>query len=147
MKNMVILVDTNILLDFFQEREPFVNEADKIIQYCSTHVITGCIAAHSITNSFYILRKDYSADERKAMLLDMCLTMNVIGIDQQKLFDSLMDENFDDIEDYLQFECAVSIGADYIVTRNIDDFANSAIPAILPEEFLTILEAVNEIAP
>ncbi|GHV22851.1 PIN domain-containing protein [Spirochaetia bacterium] len=141
---MVILVDTNILLDFFQDREPFRKEAIKIIQLCSTHAVTGHIAAHSITNIFYILRKDYSPDERKAMLLDMCRTMNVIGIDQQKLIESLTDENFDDIEDYLQFECAASIGADYIVTRNVDDFTASTIPAILPEYFLPKVEAVHE---
>ncbi|GHU22831.1 PIN domain-containing protein [Spirochaetia bacterium] len=139
---MVILVDTNILLDFFQDRESFRKDAIKIIQLCSTHVVTGYIAAHSITNIFYILRKDYSPDKRKVMLLDMCRTMNVIGIDQQKLIESLVDESFDDIEDYLQFEYAASIGADYIVTRNTDDFSGSTIPAILPEEFLVKLEAV-----
>ena len=139
---MVILIDTNILLDFFQEREPFVNEAEQIIQYCSARVITGCIAAHSITNSFFILRKEYSADERKAMLLDMCQTLNVIGIDQEKLIYSLMNESFDDIEDCLQAECAVSVGADYIVTRNTDDFTGSIIPAIVPEAFLELLERV-----
>jgi predicted nucleic acid-binding protein len=136
MKNMVILVDTNILLDFLQEREPFVNEADKIIQCGSSHMVSVCVAAHSITNIFFILRKDYSVDERKTMLLEMCCTMNVIGIDQQKLIDSLMDENFDDIEDCLQFECAASVNADYIVTRNTADFKNSPMPAILPADFL-----------
>ena len=66
--------------------------------------------------------------------------MNVIGIDKQKIIDSLVDEDFDDIEDYLQFECAASEGADYIVTRNTADFKNSPIPAILPEDFLKRLE-------
>jgi predicted nucleic-acid-binding protein len=64
---MIILVDANILLDFFQDREPFRKDAIKIIQSCSMHVVTGYIAAHSITNIFYILRKGYSADERKIM--------------------------------------------------------------------------------
>jgi predicted nucleic-acid-binding protein len=140
MKDMLILIDTNILLDFLEKREPFRTNAIKIIQSCATHVVTGYIAAHSITNIFYILRKDYSSDERKAMLLDMCRTINVIGIDQQKLIESLIDENFDDIEDCLQFECAASVDADCIVTRNIDDFKDLPIPAILPEDFLKKIE-------
>jgi hypothetical protein len=127
-----------------QEREPFVNEADKIIQCCSTHTVTGCIAAHSVPNIFFILRKDYSAEERKSMLLDICSTMNVIGIDKEKLISSLTDNGFDDIEDCLQAECAASIDADYLVTRNIDDFSTSTIPAILPKDFLAKLEAAHD---
>ena len=33
-------------------------------------------------------------------------------------------------------ECAVESMADYIVTRNLADFANSRVKVILPEEFL-----------
>jgi hypothetical protein len=33
-------------------------------------------------------------------------------------------------------ECAVSIYADYIITRNTKDFTASPIPAITPEDFL-----------
>jgi predicted nucleic acid-binding protein len=139
MKDMVILIDTNILLDFLEEREPFRLNAISIMQKSIDQEIVGCIAAHSITNIFYILRKTYSSDERKAMLLDVCQTLNVIGIDQEKLIYSLMNESFDDIEDCLQVECATTVGADYIVTRNIEDFPNSTIPAILPEQFLELL--------
>jgi predicted nucleic-acid-binding protein len=144
MHDMVILIDTNILLDFLQQREPFRINAVRIIQKNIDKEIAGYIAAHSITNAFYILQKDYSADERKAMLLDLCRTLTVIGIDYEKLIRSLMDDNFDDIEDYLQAECAVSIGADYIVTRNMDDFTNSPIPAILPEDFLEKLVTAHD---
>jgi hypothetical protein len=36
-------------------------------------------------------------------------------------------------------ECAASINADYIITRNVIDFSASLIPAILPEDFLAKL--------
>jgi hypothetical protein len=78
------------------------------------------------------------------MLLGLCRTLNVVGIDQQKLIWSLMNEHFDDIEDCLQAECAASIGADYIVTRNVADFSTSLIPAITPEEFLGKIEGVHD---
>ncbi|GHV13206.1 hypothetical protein FACS189491_07770 [Spirochaetia bacterium] len=51
-----------------------------------------------------------------------------------------MNDQFDDIEDCLQMECAVSAGAGYIVTRNTADFKGSPIPAILPEDFLKKFE-------
>jgi hypothetical protein len=40
----------------------------------------------------------------------------------------------------MQFECAKTINAHYIITRNITDFPNSPIPVILPEYFLKIFD-------
>lgn len=41
-----------------------------------------------------------------------------------------------DLKDCLQSNCAKSVKADYIITRNIKDFVHSEVPAILPEDFL-----------
>ena len=37
-------------------------------------------------------------------------------------------------------ECAKSYGAEYIVTRNTDDYKVSEIKAILPKDYLEILQ-------
>ena len=44
-----------------------------------------------------------------------------------------------DIEDCLQDECAKDFDADYLVTRNLDDFKNGKIKAVDPGEFLSIV--------
>lgn len=51
-KNMEskILVDTNVLLDYFLTREPFFNDAKQIIEKCAEGKINACIAAHSEEN-------------------------------------------------------------------------------------------------
>ena len=41
-----------------------------------------------------------------------------------------------DFEDAVVDAVAERSGASYIVTRNIKDFADSAVPAILPADFL-----------
>jgi predicted nucleic acid-binding protein len=140
MKNIIALLDTNIPLDSFSKREPFKASADKILTACREGKFDGFIAAHSITNIFYILRKDYSADERKDMLRGLCDILGVIGIDYEKLIEALNDDSFDDIEDCLQSECAEAVNADYIVTRDPKGFVNSPIKVVSPEEFLKILE-------
>ncbi len=45
------------------------------------------------------------------------------------------DEEFADFEDCLITNCAVSFGAEYIITRNAVDFAGSIIAVISPEDF------------
>jgi len=133
---MVILIDTNIILDYLISREPFVDYADKILSLCLNQKCSGYIAVHSITNIFYILRKDYSASKRKEMLTELCEFIEVAGIHKKQVLDALANEDFDDLEDRLQVECAIMVNADYIVTRDIADFTGSTIPVILPEDLL-----------
>lgn len=56
MKNMVILIDTNIALDFMIKGQPYYNDARDIIRIYADEQIQGYIAFHSLPNIFYILR-------------------------------------------------------------------------------------------
>ena len=116
-----------------------MNDSNRIIELCTNKQIEGLIAAHSVTNIFYILRHEMSLEERRKILIGFCRLLTVVGIDKEKLISSLENEDFSDVEDCLQTECAKSCGADYIVTRNIKDFQNSAIPAITPNDFLKLV--------
>lgn len=136
---MQVLVDTNVLLDYLLIREPYAKEAEMIIKACQEKVISGSIAAHSITNIFYILRKAYTVDERRSILLDICKLFHVESIDIYKLQNALKNERLSDFEDGLQEECAITSHADYIVTRNIKDFEHGSIPCITPDKMCKIL--------
>ena len=61
---MEILVDTNVLLDFVQERAEADTVAEIITICAKDDNITGYISAHSLMDMCYILRKIFSADER-----------------------------------------------------------------------------------
>ena len=133
-----ILIDTNVLIDYLLEREPFFNDAKEVILSCVEGNAKGCIAAHSISNMFFILRKDYNEKERREVLSNLCSIFDVEGIDKDKLLAGLSNEDFSDFEDCLQMECAKSYGADYIVTRNVSDYATSEVKAVLPEDYLKL---------
>ena len=60
------------------------------------------------------------------------------GIDKAKLMAGLSNEEFSDFEDCLQMECAKTYGADYIVTRNVDDYSVSEVKAIVPKDYLKL---------
>ncbi len=133
-----ILIDTNVLIDYLLEREPFFTDAKEVMLSCADGKVKGCIAAHSIPNMFFILRKDYSAKERREVLSNLCSIFDVEGIDKAKLLAGLSNEDFSDFEDCLQMECAKSYGADYIVTRNVSDYATSEVKAIEPKDYLKL---------
>jgi predicted nucleic acid-binding protein len=129
-----VLFDTDVLLDFLIDRGLFTKSAKKIIQKSYEKNINAFLAAHSITNIFYILRRIYSVSERKQFLIDLCRSFSIVEIGHGEILNALTNNDFDDIEDCLQAECAKAINADFIVTRNIKDYGNSKIPAILPED-------------
>ena len=133
-----ILIDTNVLLDYLLEREPFFEDAKKVILSCIEGNTKGCIAAHTISNMFYILRKDYTAEERREILSSICSIFDIESIDKAKLLSGLENKEFSDFEDCLQMECAKTFGAEYIVTRNTTDYSMSEIKAILPSEYLAL---------
>lgn len=54
---MKILIDTNVVLDLLLEREPFVENAVALFEQVELGRLEGYIAATTITNIFYILRK------------------------------------------------------------------------------------------
>ena len=129
---MRILIDTNVILDALTGRQPHFDDADKIIKLCADKKVQGYLAAHSISNIFYILRKDLPIEDIRIVLLNLCEILEVEGVDSRKVKSALNRGDFKDLEDCIQDECAAAIKADYIVTRNKKDFENSIVPAILP---------------
>lgn len=134
---MVVLIDTNVVIDFLITREPFYKASSEIMRRCANGTIKGYIAFHSITNLWYVLRK-IPEDKRREWLLDICSFMQVTGVSHEEVTKAIKMKTFSDFEDCLQDRCAKGVNANYIITRNVGDFFNSEIPAMLPEDFLNI---------
>lgn len=133
---MLVLIDANIVLDILEKREPFYRASNDVLSLCASKKVNGFIALHSISNIFYILRKHYSVENRRRLLLGITDFLNIANIDHENVRHALERKDFLDFEDCLQDECAVQNNVDYIITRNIDDFSYSTIPAMTPTDFL-----------
>lgn len=140
---MTILVDTNVILDILLKREPYVNEAQIIMTKCADREIIGYLAAHTIPNIFYILRKVYSQEERRRLIKNLCEIFRISDLNAEKILAAVDNEGFLDFEDCLQEECAFEAIADYIVTRNPGDYKESRVKVIEPSEFVRLLEEGN----
>ena len=56
---MRVLIDTNIILDWLMCREPFHDDSRLVMKECMFGDLKGYISAHTLTDLFYILRKDF----------------------------------------------------------------------------------------
>jgi predicted nucleic acid-binding protein len=137
---MRILIDTCVIIDYIVKRNGHSDAAEKVIALCMENGLQGCIAAHTIPNLHYILRKQLSMEQRRDILLKLCKMFFVVGIDASRLENALKSEEFKDFEDCLQAVCAKDCNADYIITRNKSDFAGSSVPVLEPTELLDHLK-------
>ncbi len=136
---MKILIDTNIILDLIQSREPFSENASKIINSCVKKENEGYISAHSLSDIFFILRKDKTVAERKALILNLCSFFTVIPENKNFYTAVCQNNNWNDLEDRLQMKCADFENLDYIATRDAGKrFNNSPVKVISAEDFLNI---------
>lgn len=138
MKNITPLIDSNIFLDVFLCRVDFMEESSKILDYCINLEKKCLISAHSITNMYYIMRKEIKDDLRRELLLSLFDFFEIVSIDEQKLRSALVRRDFMDFEDCLQNECAVESKADCIITRNKKDFEGSDVKVYTPKEFIDV---------
>lgn len=131
-----ILLDSDILLDFFLKREPFLDHASKILNLCAIKAINGFVTGLIISNTYYLLRKHF---HHKDILVDFKILftfLDVLVIDKSVIISSI-DSDFLDFEDALQNFSAENNGLiKVIVTRNIKDYKKSKLSVLTPEMFL-----------
>mgnify|MGYP001161790500 FL=1 len=136
MRNLVLLIDTNIILNYITNREdPYLEQSVEIVRKCATGECTGYIAFHTLSTLWYVLRKR-SDIVRRQNLKDICEIFTVATASQTEIIDAIEKDSFEDFEDCLQDKCAKDVGADYIITCNVRDFENSEVLAITPDDFI-----------
>jgi len=137
---MKVLIDTNVMIDAITKRDGASSFSADVIALCSSNRITGFAAPHSFSNLYYILRKEYSDKNRRIIINEYCKLLNIVSMNEDVINSALNNNNIKDFEDAIQYACAESVGADYIVTRNVKDYGRPAIRTITPEEFLTFVK-------
>jgi predicted nucleic acid-binding protein len=133
---MKILIDTNVIIDILEQREPFFADSYKVIQLSLEGKIEAVMSAGAVTDVYYIISRGIH-DRKKAREKILGLTTlirigDTLGVD----INSALPMNIPDFEDAVVAAIAKREKADYIITRNETDFANSPVPAISPAQFL-----------
>lgn len=138
-----IFIDTNVIIDFLADREPFSSDAAILFQLAKDKKIRIHISAISFNNTFYILRKVVPTKRALGLLSEI---EEFVGIQETNrlIIKKALKSNFNDFEDAIQYFSAVEIGnIDLITTRDLKDFKKSEIPVLSPESTIKILLEEN----
>lgn len=139
-----VLIDTDVILDFFFDRQPFSEYAAKVFSRCELKSIQGFVTPVIISNVYYLLRRTAKHEKVIEKLNQLLTITDVLKMDKSVIVQAL-NSKFKDFEDALQNYAAVNEGyIDAILTRNIKDFKNSEIGVMTPEVFLTTTKSGSD---
>lgn len=129
---MRITLDTNIILDIIEKREPFFADSYLVLLNALENGDLCMMPVSATTDIAYILRK---AEDVKGKLLDFSFMVKLTDV-TTKDFAEAMKTDMPDFEDALLAANAKHNKADCIITQNAKDYVNSPVKAITPAEFL-----------
>lgn len=134
-----LFLDTNVILDLLGERDPFYESIARIATLADKGKIKMVVSALSYSTVFYILSKFEDKDAVKEKLRKFKVIIETSDL-TDKIVDKSLVSKFTDFEDALQYHCAIKSECNIIVTRNVKDYKESAIPVMTPDEYLKSLK-------
>src|SRR5690606_31395195 len=126
-----ILIDTDVILDFFFDREPFSDFASEVLEKCETGEIKGFTTAVIISNVYYLLNKVAKHQIVIEKLRQLTSIVDIVDVDKKVVIEAL-NSKFKDFEDALQNYAAENAGVEIILTRNTKDYKNSRLAVLTP---------------
>ena len=136
MKN--VLFDTNIIIDIALKRDAFFEDAFNLFSLIDQNKIIGNITATTITDIYYISKRQIGHDKSIEFLKNLVEIIGIIGIEKLMIVQALSSE-MKDFEDAVQASAAQLNDIEVIITRNKEDFNNTFLKIMTPKEFLEII--------
>ena len=114
---MTILLDTNVIMDALQERQPFDVEAKEILLRAQSGEFTCFFTANAATDIFYLYSKARDLKSARQVLDFLLATYKVVSVTHEDCINA-MSTPIEDFEDALVSVCAKKAEADYIISRD-----------------------------
>jgi len=134
-----IFIDTDILLDVLAERKAFYPASSRLWTLAEKRKIGAFISAISFNNIFYIVRKIAGKERAKEALYILRDIFQIVPVERD-IISRALEAPMDDFEDAIQYFCARKIKANYIITRNTQDFPFPKPIPLKADEFMVLLE-------
>jgi len=136
---MKILLDTNIVLDWWLERAPFDQDAQQVLSAVEAGELDGCLCATSVTTMFYLAEKQVGAARARQGIESLLQICEVAPVNRSVLTRALQ-SRMSDYEDAVVSAAAEEAGVEAIVTRDKHGFTRSPVRILTCREIISLLE-------
>lgn len=132
---MRALIDTCIIIDALQNREPFAADAQAIFLAAANKQFDGFLTANCMTDIYYLThRKTHNDKETRQILNKLLYLFDLLDTTAMDCRHALL-SSMTDFEDAVMVESAIRCNLDCIVTRNIKDYEKALLPVYSPAAF------------
>ncbi len=136
-----LFLDTDVLVDFLSGREPFGDNAAKVMNLVDQNKVNAYASALSFSNLYYVSRKHGSHNLIVDKLKELSEMIGILKVDEDSIR-SALNSQFNDFEDAIQYFCTTKYKRiDMIITRNIRDYRYAKLPVMSPESFLKLFSS------
>ncbi len=137
---MKALIDTCVVMDFLQNREPFFADAYDILRFATIEKFDGFITAKSAADIHYLTRRcTHSVAVSRERLIVLLIIVGLLDTTAEDVCHALS-SNISDFEDAIMIETGIRCRMDCIVTRNTKDYSQKRLSIYTPAEFLRELD-------
>ena len=130
---MKVVLDTNVILDVWLARDPFLIDSARVLSAAEKREITGVLCPTTITTLHYIVKK-HRGENKARDLVSAIMKICSVGVFRKLEIQNALDSKISDFEDAVVESVALKAEADVIVTRNLSDFKKSRVVAIEPSK-------------
>ncbi len=123
------------MLDVLLEREPFVKAAVDVFCLVEESRIDAFLCATTITTIDYLLTQSLPTPKARDALRKLISLFEIATVNRS-VIERALGSKIHDFEDAVLDEAGQMAGVDSIITRNMKDFARSALKVFEPNEFL-----------
>jgi predicted nucleic acid-binding protein len=134
-----VLFDTNIILDFALQRQPWFTDSEQIIYFAEQKHILGYVSASTVSDIYYIIRKSKGKELALEFIVNLTIVCQIAAVDSL-VISMALNVNFKDFEDAIQYSTAVINNLDAIVTRNPQDFPVKVPKILTPSQLIQEVE-------
>jgi predicted nucleic acid-binding protein len=135
---MRVLLDTDVVLDVMLAREPFAPASAAIFDLHEKGRIVAYLSALTSPTIFYVSRKVKANDELRKGMSRLLNSVRICPVTSSILIKAITSP-ISDYEDAVQHAGALALGLDAIVTRNLKDYRNAALPVYTPAQLFELL--------
>ena len=136
---MKAMIDTCVIVDALQSREPFCKDAQSIFLLCANQQFEGFLTAKASTDIYYLMHRHTHNDKSIRIVLSKLCTLfgllDTTAVDIRKAISA----EVSDFEDAVMIETAIRSGMDCIVTRNTKDYSKASLSVYTPAELIKLL--------
>lgn len=137
---MDLLIDTNVVLDMFLEREPFVEMSRRAISLSQKYAVKSFISASSVTDIYYIAYRSLKNHQIVRKHFQTLFKFVGVVVVTPEDIHAAFALDWKDFEDSVQYAVATSNNFDGIVTRNMQGFDGNGVKIFTPEEICKYVE-------